>query len=130
MCSDFKNSRINRVVETTLKNLSNIIDVNTVIGTPVTDNLGNNIIPIAKVTMGILTGGGEYGKLNFFKKGEDLPFSAGNGSVISLKPSGFLIKNVNDDEYKLVSVGNSTYDSLIEKVTEFLSNMTNQGENK
>ena len=74
MCSDFKNSRINRVVETTLKNLSSIVDVNTVIGTPVNDTQGNVIIPIAKVTMGILTGGGEYGKLNFFKKGEDLPF--------------------------------------------------------
>ena len=79
--------------------------------------------------MGILTGGGEYGKLNFFKKGEDLPFSAGNGSVISLKPSGFLIKNISDTEYKLISVGNSTYDSLLEKVTEFLSNLTNNGEN-
>lgn len=130
MCSDFKNSRINRVVETTLKNLSSIVDVNTVIGTPVNDAQGNTIIPIAKVTMGILTGGGEYGKLNFFKKGEDLPFSAGNGSIISLKPSGFLIKNANDTEYKIISVGNSTYDSLLEKVTEFISNMTNNGENQ
>lgn len=125
MCSDFKNSRINRVVETTLKNLSSIVDVNTVIGTPVNDTQGNVIIPIAKVTMGILTGGGEYGKLNFFKKGEDLPFSAGNGSIISLKPSGFLIKNVNETDYKLISAGNSTYDSILEKVTEFLSNITN-----
>ena len=130
MCADFKNSRINRVVETTLKNLSSIVDVNTVIGAPVTDSQGNTIIPIAKVTMGILTGGGEYGKLNFFKKGEDLPFSAGNGSVISLKPSGFLIKNVNDYDYKLISVGNSSYDSILEKVSEFLSNLTNSGDNQ
>lgn len=130
MCSENKNSRINRVVETTLKNLSSIVDVNTVIGTPVNDNLGNTIIPIAKVTMGILTAGGEYGKLNFFKKGEDLPFSAGNGSVISLKPCGFLIKNGSSEDYKLISVGNSAYDSILEKVTDFLSNLTDKGETK
>ncbi len=130
MCSDNKNSRINRVVETTLKNLSSIVDVNTVIGTPVNDNQGNTIIPVAKVTMGILTAGGEYGKLNFFKKGEDLPFSAGNGSVISLKPCGFLIKNSTSEEYKFISVGNSAYDSILEKVTDFLTDLTVKGETR
>lgn len=130
MCSDFKNSRINKVVETTLKNLSSLVDVNTVIGSPISDGFGCTIIPISRVTMGIITGGGEYGKLNVFKKGEDLPFSAGNGSIISLKPSGFLIKNVNDTEYKLVTIGNSTYDSILDKVSEFLYNMSGDGDNK
>ncbi|MBO5713955.1 MAG: hypothetical protein J6R83_00830 [Clostridia bacterium] len=130
MCSDLKNSRINKVVETTLKNLSSLVDVNTVIGTPVTDSQGSTIIPISRVTMGVLTGGGEYGKLNFFKKGDDLPFSAGNGSIISLKPTGFLIKNVNDLEYKLITVGNSTYDSILEKVTDFLHNISIDGDDK
>ena len=130
MCSDLKNSRINKVVETTLKNLSSLVDVNTVIGTPVTDSQGSTIIPISRVTMGVLTGGGEYGKLNFFKKGDDLPFSAGNGSIISLKPTGFLIKNVNDLEYKLITIGNSTYDSILEKVTDFLYNISIDGDDK
>lgn len=125
MYSEGKNSRINRVVETTFKNLSSIVDVNTVVGTPINDNDGNCIIPIAKVTMGLLTGGGEYGKLNWFKKGEDLPFSAGNGSIVSLKPCGFLIKTRDSEDYKILTMGNSTYDSILEKVTEFLSNLTN-----
>ena len=125
MYSEGKNSRINRVVETTFKNLSSIVDVNTVVGTPFNDNDGNCIIPIARVTMGLPTGGGEYGKLNWFKKGEDLPFSAGNGSIISLKPCGFLIKTRDSEDYKILTMGNSTYDSILEKVTEFLSNLTN-----
>ena len=91
-----KESRINTVMETTLKNLSTYIDVKSAVGTPITTKDGDLIIPLSKVTFGLLAGGGEYGKTNIFKKGEDLPFSAGNGAIVSLKPCGFLIKNYPD----------------------------------
>lgn len=111
-------NRINNVIETTLKNLSEIVDVNTVVGTPI-KNEDELIIPISKVTVGVLAGGGEYGKLTIFKNNDDLPFSAGNGAIISLKPCGFLVKDKN--AYKLLSVSDTSYERIIDKITNTIT---------
>ena len=116
-----ENNRINSVVENALKNIQTLVDVNTVVGTPIKTETGDCIIPVSKVSFGILSGGGEYGKINIFKNSSDLPFSAGNGTIVSVKPCGFLIKS--NGEYKVLSVGTSNYDAVIEKVSDFFTNL-------
>ncbi len=118
----FRKNRIGEVVSNSIEKLSNIIDVNTVIGTPV-DVEGGLVIPIAKVTFCVIAGGGEYGKVSIFKGSEEMPFSAGNGSVVSIKPCGFLIKN-RDEDYKVLSVSNNNLDGLFDKTTDFIKDMT------
>lgn len=120
-----QNNRINQVIETALKNINELIDVNTIIGKPFDVGNGDVIFPISKVTVGLISGGGEYGKVGLFKTENDLPYSVGNGSLISLKPCGFLIKN-NYNNYSFIAVGNSKYDILIEKASEFIDKI--QGE--
>ena len=120
MQSDKERTKINSAIETAIKNLGAIIDVNTVIGTPLKNDDGSVIVPVSKVTFGILTGGGEYGKINIFNKGADLPYSAGNGAVVSLKPCGFLVKNAGSSDYKIISMPGN-YENLIDKAAEFLS---------
>ena len=117
-----KNNRINQTIETTLKNLSEIIDVNTAIGTPINTKDGV-VIPVSKITVGLLSGGGEYGKVSIFKNGNDLPFSGGNGSIISIKPCGFLIGDKNG--YKMVAVSESSYEKIIDKASDFIEKMKN-----
>ncbi len=119
------NDKINNVIETTLKSINDLIDVNTVVGSPIKNELGEYIVPVSKVTIGILVGGGEYGKIGIFKKGEDLPYSAGNGAIISIKPCGFLVKE--EEKYKMISVANSASEKFIEKTTDLISNL--QGNN-
>ena len=127
-----ENNRIKDVINDSIEKLSSIIDVNTVIGTPVNIDDGV-IIPVAKVTFCVLSGGGEYGKINVFKRSDELPFTAGHGSIISIKPSGFLLKNKGGD-YKILSVSNNNLDGIIDKTTDFIKSMTkdvvdNKGEN-
>lgn len=119
-----KENKINTVVETALKNLNGLIDVNTIIGKPFITDDGDYVFPISKVTLGVLSGGGEYGKTGIFGKNDELPFSAGNGAVVSVKPSGFLIKN--SDGYKLISAGCEPYSKLLDKATEIFEKL--QGE--
>lgn len=114
-------SRINKVVETALKNINELVDVNTVIGKPIKTENGEIILPFSKITLGILSGGGEYGKIGFFKKGNDLPFSAGNGAVISIKPCGFLLDD--GKNYKLLSVSASPYDKILETASDVISKL-------
>lgn len=116
-----ENNKFNHIIETAMKNLNGLIDVNTVVGKPIKTENNDYIIPVSKVTFGILCGGGEYGKIGIFKKGSDMPYSAGNGALVSVKPCGFLIKNGNSD-YKLMSVANNSYEKIFEKTADILNN--------
>ena len=118
-----ENNKITKVIESTFKNLSGIIDVNTVVGKPIKTDNGEYVLPISKVTIGVLMGGGEYGKISIFKKGEDLPYSAGNGAIVSIKPCGFLIKE--SDKYKVLSVSDKPYEKLLDKATDFITEFGN-----
>ena len=115
-----KDNRTNQTIETTLKNLTEMIDVNTVIGTPINTKDGV-IIPISKITVGLITGGGEYGKVSLFKNNKDLPYTGGNGSIISIKPYGFLIKDKTG--YKMVSVSDTQYEKIIDKASDFFEKL-------
>ncbi|MBQ6921727.1 MAG: hypothetical protein IJQ66_01420 [Clostridia bacterium] len=124
-------NRILNIVEGSLKNLQQAVNVDTVIGSPVKSENGDVIIPLSKVTFCVLTGGGEYGKVNIFKSSKDGPFSAGNGSIVSIKPCGFLIKT--DNDYKVLSIGNGGYDAVIDKVSDFFEKLQvsdNGGDNE
>ena len=49
-------NKMQDVIATSLQNIKNLIDTNTVIGTPIVAN-GTTIIPISKVSMAYATGG-------------------------------------------------------------------------
>ena len=73
-------NRIEEVMSTALRSVRDLADVNTVVGRPFTLADGRTAIPVSKVTVGILTGGGEYGTAHL-KKQEDYPFSGGGGAA-------------------------------------------------
>jgi len=118
-----RENRINSVIETTMKNLNSLIDVNTVIGKP-TKISDKTIIPISKVTFGFMNGSGEYGEIKLFQKDKNKPFAGGNGGIVSLKPVGFLVEDNGD--FKLINVSTTPYDKLLEKVTEYMDKVTIQ----
>jgi len=60
-----------------------------------------------------------------YKKGKDLPFSAGNGAIVSLKPCAFLIKTAQND-YKILSVSTQPIEKLIDKIGDFLDKSTKE----
>ena len=100
--------------------------MNTVIGKPVTTASGAQVIPFTKVTMGYLSGGGEYGEVKKIDDGECLPFAGGAGTVINVKPAGFLI----DDgrECRVVRITDDALVGLIEKAGDLLGKLVRKGE--
>ena len=124
----YEDKRINEVIESALINVKKLIDADTVVGTPVSSVCGDTVIPVSKVTCGILSAGGEYGKINLFQKDKDLPYSAGNGTVVSIKPCGFLIKS--GTEYKVVSFGGTPSEAILDKATDFLLKISGDKDEK
>ncbi len=119
--------KIDSFLEKTAEKLTGIVDVNTVIGKPVQTASGAQVIPFTKVTMGYLSGGGEYGEVKKIDEDECLPFAGGAGTIVNVKPAGFLIDD--GHECRVVRVTDDALDTLIEKAGEWLGKIVNKGEN-
>lgn len=114
--------KIDGVLNASMGNLEKLADVNMIIGKPITTVSGFQIIPFSKVTMGSLSGGGEYGDVKVLKDGEEPSFAGGNGSVVSMKPMGFLVDD--GESCHMLRVTDEALDSLIEHAGDILRNIT------
>ena len=122
-----KKKKIDSIMEKTAEQLTSLVDVNTVIGKPLVSASGAQIIPFTKVTMGYLSGGGEYGDVKAIKEDECFPFAGGAGTVINVKPAGFLIDD--GKECRVVRITEDPLDGIIEKASEFVGKIVKKVEN-
>jgi sporulation protein YtfJ len=127
---------IENIMKTTMENLKEMIDVNTIVGDAVETSEGTVIIPISKVSFGFVAGGGEYkedaatGAKNGNGGGEptkpedEMPFAGGSGAGVSVNPIAFLV--VGEDKIKLLPVQfNSTVDRIVELVPTVVGELQN-----
>lgn len=87
---------IESLMSTTMENIRDMVDVNTVIGDPVQTPDGSTVIPVSRVSFGFVSGGAEYGagSKTLRAPGTDaLPFGGGAGAGVSVAPMGFLVLN-------------------------------------
>ncbi len=113
-----KNQKINNLIDVSIERLDEIADVNTVIGKPITTMSGYQIIPFSKVTIGNLSGGGEYGDVKVLKETDAFPFAGGSGAVVSMKPMGFLIDD--GKSCRILRIVDEPIDNLIERAGEII----------
>ena len=113
-----KNNRIEEVMTGAMRNLKSLVDVDLVVGKPIVANEKLTIIPLTKVTMGFVSGGGEYySELREIKKDNEYPFAGGAGSGTSVQPIGFLV--IEDRTVEIIKVDTkSAIEKLIEAVPE------------
>ena len=77
---------INSIMDTSLKKIKELIDVNSIIGDPITTPDGTTIIPVSKVTYGFASGGSDLPT----KKDNRECFGGGSGAGVTIQPIGFL----------------------------------------
>ena len=116
--------KINGLTEHSLRTLGGIADADTVLGTPVFTASGAQIVPFSKVTFGNLSGGGEYGDVKVIEEAGDRSFAGGSGSVVSVKPMGFIIDD--GKNCRVVRLTDEPLDNLIEKASDVLRNVTSK----
>ena len=116
-----RNEKINKLMQSTIANSATLADVDMVIGKPITTNSGLQIIPFTKVTVGNLSGGGEYGDIKVVKEINAVPFAGGSGSVVSMKPMGFLVDD--GKSCRILRITDEPLDNLIERATEIMRNI-------
>ena len=114
-----KDNKIESLIDVSLEKIRNLIDVNCVIGSAISMPDGSSIIPISKVSVGFVSGGGEYNDLNAKRNSADFPIAGGTGGGFSVSPIGFFV--VKEGKFKLIHADKSTaYLGLIKNATEVL----------
>ena len=113
-----KNEKIDRLIDATVANMNMLADVNAVIGKPILTASGFQLIPFFKVTMGNLSGGGEYGDVKVVKEIDSMPFAGGSGAVVSMKPMGFLVDD--GSTCRILRITDEPIDNLIERASDIM----------
>ena len=120
------------MLESTLQKIREMIDANTVVGTPITTPDGVTIIPVSKVSVGFGGGGSDFVSKNLNKM--ENPFGGGAGGGVKVTPVAFLV--VQNGTVRMIPVAqaaNTTADRLVEmipdtldKVSAFIDSHTNK----
>lgn len=124
---------IENIMATTMENIRNMVDVNTIVGDTVVMGDGTVIIPISKVSFGFVAGGGEYGNSTGggqAQKGEaqtpakpsEYPFAGGTGAGVSISPMAFLV--VSEGDVNLLPIQfNTSCERMLNRYPEVVSQL-------
>ncbi len=107
------------MLENTIGKIREMVDANTVVGSPVTTADGVTIIPISKISIGFGGGGSDFVSKNVNK--QENPFGGGAGAGVKVTPVAFLI--VKDGNVRMLPVAepaNTTADRVVEMVPDVL----------
>ena len=107
---------IGSLMDTTMEKIKEMIDVNTIIGEPITSPDGTLIIPVSKVSYGFAAGGSDLPTKKENKDG----FGGGSGAGVTIQPVAFL--TVYQGDVRLVSVDREegTADKLVNMIPDVL----------
>ena len=111
------------MLENTVAKIREMVDVNSVIGDPITTPDGVTIIPISRVSIGFGGGGSDFVSKNINK--QENPFGGGAGGGVKIVPVAFLI--VKDGNVRMMPVAapaNTTADRIVEMVPDTLDKLT------
>lgn len=92
---------IHEVMGITMDKVRQMVDVNTVVGTPITTAEGVTVIPISKVSVGFASGGSDFATKNQ-PANKDNAFGGGAGAGVNIEPVAFLV--IRGESVKLIPV--------------------------
>ena len=89
---------IHSFMKISMENIKDMVDVDTIVGQPITTKEGTTVIPISRVKFGFASGGTEQ-KVENKHENQPAPFGGGSGGTVSITPIAFLVVD-NKDEIK------------------------------
>lgn len=114
---------IGDLMSTTLQNIRQMVDVNTIIGTPIQAE-GVTIVPVSKVSFGFASGGSDFTSKNQ-KPEQGNAFGGGSGAGVNIVPIAFLV--VKGDNVRLLPVApplGTAVDRVVDMAPELIDKVT------
>jgi len=126
---------IENILRTTMEQLKQIADVNTVIGAPVVTSDNTIILPVSRITLGFVSGGGEYARNDMQPirrsgmaydaseqggTGSGYPFIGSSVVGVSMHPTAFL--TVQDGHVSILAAETDcTVDRLVDRAPQLVA---------
>lgn len=111
------NHPLPNMLETTMAKIRDLVDVNTVVGNPITTPDGVTILPVSKVSFGMAGGGSDF--VNKHSPGGENPFGGGTGASVKITPVAFLV--IRGESVRVLPVAtppSTTADRLVEQIPD------------
>ena len=108
-------TQIGEILDVTMCKIRDMVDVNTVVGDPITTPDGVTLIPVSKVSFGFASGGSEH------PVKEKSGFAGGSGAGIKIDPIGFLV--IREGNVRMLNItppASTTIDRLVEMIPDVI----------
>jgi len=115
---------IEEMMASTISKLKTMVDSSTIIGKPIEEGKGLIILPVSKISVGFVAGGGEYGSKKKKSK-KNYPFAGGGSAGVSLTPVGFLCVTGGIVNF-IKATERTNLDKILESLPELIKKFTNK----
>lgn len=109
---------IERIMDSAFGKVRTLTDADIIVGDPIITPDGTSIIPISKVSIGIVSGGGEYGELSK----SDYPFAGASGAGMSIAPVCFLVSDGKSVKM-LTTESRGPFDKVMDTIPEVVGSL-------
>ena len=114
-----RKSPLSDLMRTAMEKVHEMVDTNSIVGEPIVTADGVTLSPISRVSVGLGSGGGDYGKTG-------QSFGGGSGAGVKIDPVAFLV--IKDGVTRVMPVAVppiSTVDRVIDLVPEVMDRAEN-----
>ena len=114
------NHPLSDMMTSTMAKIKDMIDVNTVIGDPITTPDGVMLIPITKVSVGYGGGGSDFVTKNY-PANRDNAFGGGAGAGVTITPMAFVV--IRGESVRMLPIAepaSTSVDRIVEMVPDIL----------
>ena len=105
---------ISNLMTETMAKIKEMVDVNTIVGDPVTTPDGVTLVPVSRVSFGFGGGGGDLVK-------QRSGFAGGSGAAVRIEPIGFLvIRNGIVNMLNIQPPAANTFDRIVDLIPQLM----------
>lgn len=123
------NHPVNEIMETTIQKVKEMVDANTVVGTPIQSG-EITLIPVSRISIGFATGGTEIPTKAARNDGKE-NFGGGGGAGVKVEPVAFVV--IDGSSVKILPMAlpaEGTADRIVELVPEVINKVSDMLEKR
>lgn len=114
-------NKVNGLMDVTMDKIKKMVDVNTIIGDPITTPDGTSVIPISRVSYGFASGGSDLPSKSQPTAGL---FAGGSGASVSIVPIAFLAVSNGNVKVLQIEPYVTPVDRALEKVPDIVDKIS------
>lgn len=116
---------IEGLIGASLEKIKQMVDVETIVGDPITTADGITIIPVSKVSFGFASGGSDISS----KSAKDL-FGGGSGAGVTISPIAFIVIANGDVKLLQMSMNANSSNAVVNMIPDVIDKITSMVKKK